>query len=188
MTAAWGPLAAAAVNNNKTGAGALPVVIGLVVIVVSVLRKTRGRLLQPRRLLMLPLIVLVVGVLAALPAAHDVRLHDVDDLVVGLDLLLSIGLGIVRGLSVPLYQQDGAIWYRYGTATVLLWGVSIVLRFLVSISGAQHGATELTTSSSLLFMLGLSLLTQNLVISVRTCRPANPSDGPARAGKAADQR
>jgi hypothetical protein len=175
------------VTAHNAGAGATPVIIGLIVIVLLVLRRTSGQPLRGGKLLVLPVIVLAAGFFAAQPAVHDVHLRSVDELMIGLDLVLSIGLGSVRGLSVQIYQREGVTWYRYGTVTVLLWATSIGLRFLIGFLGARHGATELAASGSVLFMLGLSLLTQNLVIAGRARRPARPAYGRADPRSLADR-
>jgi hypothetical protein len=166
-----------ATAHHAAGAGPAPAIVGLLVIVILVLRRTRGQPLQPARLFLLPAILLGIGVLAALPAAGEAHLHAIDGAVIALDLLLSIGLGAVRGTSVLLYDQDGAPWYRYGTATVALWGVSIALRLLIGVLGAHQGASELATSAGVLFMLGLSLMTQNLVIVRRSANRPEHSPG-----------
>lgn len=57
--------------------------------------------------------------------------------------------------------HDGALWYRYGTTTVVLWVVSIAARFALGFAGAQLGGSPLVTSAPVLFMLGISLITQN---------------------------
>jgi hypothetical protein len=68
---------------------------------------------------------------------------------------------------VLIYPNEGAVWYRYGTATVVLWAVSIALRFALGALGAHFGGNELVTSASVLFMLGVSLISQNVVVLSR---------------------
>ncbi|HEX4225373.1 MAG TPA: hypothetical protein VHZ97_23620 [Pseudonocardiaceae bacterium] len=161
----------------NSGPGALPVVVGLAVIVLLVITRTRGQQVRAARLLILPVIVLVAGGAAMLPSLSHLR--PVDVVIIVIDVLLSLGLGFARGVSVLIYPQDGATWYRYGTVTVVLWAVSIALRFVLGFVGVHVGGSQLVTSSSVLFMLGLSLITQNIVALVRS---RQVSGQPARLG------
>jgi hypothetical protein len=165
--------------DHIAGSGTPSVLIGLLVIVVLVVRRTRGQRLGLVTLFILPTILLIVGTLATVPSLHNAHIHAIDSIVVALDVLISIGLGTVRGLSVRLYDHGGTIWYRYGAATVMLWGASIAIRFLLGIAGAAWGASEVTVSSAVLFMLGVSLFAQNTVVEIRARRRAGSHNATA---------
>lgn len=100
------------------------------------------------------------------PELHS-TLHRIDYLIGGIDLLDSLIVGTIRGFTVRLYQRDGAPWYRYGPATIALWLLSILIRVGLAILGSAHHASPLTEGSDLLFMLGLALLCQNVVVARR---------------------
>jgi hypothetical protein len=76
---------------------------------------------------------------------------------------------------VLVSARDGAVRYRYGTTTVVLWAVSILLRFALGAVGARFGGNELVTSAGVLFMLGISLITQNVLVlsRARACDTAH---------------
>jgi hypothetical protein len=149
-------------------AGPLPMVIGTAVVVLIVLTGIRGRELRPRKLFVLPGIVVLLGIAAILPQfAGRVTLHGIDAVLAIVDLALSVGLGAVRGRTVRIYLAEGVPRYRYGPVTVLLWGLSITLRFALAAYGARHGASPLVTSASVILMLGLTLLTQNTIVFAR---------------------
>ena len=149
------------------GPNTLPTVIGLIVIVLLVITRTRDRRASLARLLILPVIVLVLGAATALPAVAGAKPHPVDVVIIVVDVALSLGLGFARGRSVLVTARDGAVWYRYGTTTVVLWAVSIILRFVLAVVGAHIGGNELVTSAIVLFMLGISLITQNVLVLTR---------------------
>lgn len=160
---------------EASGATAVPVVIGTLAVVVIVLRRMRGQELRRRRLLIRPLVILIVGLAAMVPQLFGMHsFHEIDYLLAVIDLMLTLGLGAIRGLTVLVYPQDGSIWYRYGPITVGLWLLSIILRFLLGMYGAQHGATALVTSASVIAMLGLTLLVQNLIVTTR--QPSLPHE------------
>lgn len=167
--------------TGDDGAGSVPMLIGTAVVVLLVLAGIRGRDLRPRKLFVLPGIVVLIGLAAVLPPLAGGRtLHPIDAVLALADLALSIGLGAIRGRTVRIHVEDGASRYRYGPATVLLWGLSIALRFALGAYGARHGASPLVTEAAVLLMLGLTLLTQNTVVFARAAararrdRPGDP--------------
>jgi hypothetical protein len=172
-------LHAVTTSQGTSGPGPLPAIIGLAVIVLLVATRTRGTPLRAAKLIILPAVVLVIGALAAAATAASTKphLHPLDAVIIVVDVALSLTLGIARGVSVRIYRQDGSVWYRYGGATVALWALSIGLRFALGAFGAHHGASPLTTSASVLFMLGLSLLAQNTVMLRRSARQPVPRPG-----------
>ena len=149
------------------GPTVFPTIIGLAVIVLLVITRTRGQRVSPPRLVILPVVVLVIGVAAALPSVSGSALRPVDVVIIVVDVALSLVLGFARGRSVLVYPNEGAAWYRYGTVTVVLWAVSIALRFTLGDVGAHFGGNRLVTSASVLFMLGVSLITQNVLVLLR---------------------
>lgn len=161
-------LAGAGTGSGTSGAESLPVVIGTAAVVLIVIARVRGRALRPRRLLVLPAVLLALGIAAMLPQLlGQVRLHGIDAALIACDLVLSVGLGAVRGRTVLIYLKAGRAWYRYGPVTVGLWLLSIVLRFALGVWGSRHGASPLATSASVLSLLGLTLLTQNVIVRRR---------------------
>ncbi|GAA2295936.1 hypothetical protein GCM10010149_50300 [Nonomuraea roseoviolacea subsp. roseoviolacea] len=170
-----GTAMAGAVTGGADGAGRLPVFIGLFVVVVIVVTRMGGRELRPVKLLVLPIILLVAGLAPVLPLLPEVELHGIDYQLIVADLVVSVGLGVVRGFTVQIYPKPAAIWYRYGPVTVALWCLSIGLRFLIGGYGAGHAATALSTSAGVIFMLGLTLLCQNVVVIAR--RPTGAGAG-----------
>jgi hypothetical protein len=167
------PIATGAADGGS-GAGLAPVIIGTVVLVGIVASRIRGRALRPRRLLIVPLILLVLGAIPVALQLGTVALQGIDYLIAGLDLALSVGLGAARGFTVRIYSHEATTWYRYGPATVLLWCLSIVLRFALGITGSHHGATTLTTSATVILFLGLTLAVQNTIIRTRNRQPGPP--------------
>jgi hypothetical protein len=165
-------LAAAVTSQGSTLGGTVPAVTTLAIIVLLVITRVRGRPLQPARLLAGPLVLMIVGAGSLLAVGigssasgpHAATLHGIDFLIGGADLLDSVVVGTIRGFTVRLYQRDGAAWYRYGPATVALWVLSIGVRVALAVLGTARHASPLTDGGDLLFMLGLALICQNLVV------------------------
>lgn len=155
------------------------VAVTLVILLLVMVRRVRGRELLTRRLLILPFILLLLGAGSVIPQlapkSAPVHLHGIDYLVLGTDLALSVVIGSVRGFTVLIYPKDGTTWYRYGPVTVLLWLLSIALRTALGIIGARHGAQPLVTSGVVLLMFGLTLLIQNSLVAARAARSLAPA-------------
>jgi hypothetical protein len=127
-----------------------------------------------------PLVLVAIGIGSSASELHTTTLHGIDYLIGSIDLLDSLIVGTIRGFTVRLYQRDGAAWYRYRPATVALWLLSILIRVGLAILGSAHHASPLTEGSDLLFMLGLALLCQNVVVAWRHAQP-QPQARPSRA-------
>jgi hypothetical protein len=184
-TAAVSQSNAARLSNTLNSV--IPAAVDLGIILLLLVTRVRGRRLEPARLLAGPLVLIAIGVGSSAPELHT-TLHGIDYLIGSIDLLDSLIVGTIRGFTVRLYQRDGAPWYRYGPATVGLWLLSILIRVGLAILGSAHHASPLTEGSDLLFMLGLALLSQNVVVAWRHARPhagprAQPQARPSRAGQ-----
>jgi hypothetical protein len=185
-------LATAASQGDTLGSIISPAVT-LAIILLLIVTRVRGRRLEPARLLTADLILIAVGIGGAVPVLHSTTLHGIDWLIGSADLLDSLIIGTIRGFTVRLYQRDGAPWYRYGPATVALWLLSILIRIaLAAIASARH-ASPLIAGGDLLFMLGLALLCQNLMVirrhrhpQARPSHPVEPADAAlSRTGRPA---
>jgi hypothetical protein len=179
------PELATAASHGNTLSIVISPAVTLAIILLLVVTRVRGRRLEPVRLLVADLILIAVGIGESVPVLHNSSLHGTDYLIGGIDLLDSLIIGTIRGFTVRLYQRDGAPWYRYGAATVALWALSILIRIaLATVASARH-ASPLIAGGDLLFMLGLALLGQNLVIARRHNHPQiRPGHPVAPAGAA----
>jgi hypothetical protein len=137
--------------------------------------RMQGRPLKARRLLVLPLLFLVIGVvdLTSSKAPH-LSTAAITFLVVS--GIVSIVLGAARGITIELFPKDGEIWQRYRHSTVALWisliGAKIVLTVIAHAAGGGGAAGAGT--NSLLLALGLSLLAEAAVIAPRALSTGLP--------------
>ncbi|MFD6176826.1 MULTISPECIES: hypothetical protein [unclassified Isoptericola] len=158
------------------------VLVGLLTLTVVVLLRLRARPARTRRLLTGPLVVLVVGAFLLVPwlALPSPGGAGATVAVAAADLALTVGLGVARAATVQLSPgTDGVVQYRYTAATVVLWAVSVALRFELADLGARLGASPAVTEGSVLLALGLALLTQNVVVARRAARARAATAGVA---------
>ena len=154
-------------GRGNTLSSVISAAVTLAIILALIVTRVHGRRLQPARLLILPLVLIAIGIGSSASELHTTALHNIDYLIGGIDLLDSLIVGTIRGFTVRLYQHDGEPWYRYAPATVALWLLSILIRVVLAIIGSAHHASPLTGGNDLLFMLGLTLLCQNVVVAWR---------------------
>jgi hypothetical protein len=144
--------------------------LALAAIVYVLFRRLAGEPLEGRRLVVLPLVLLVVGVLQ-LRGVHATPL-DVAVLVV--EGAAAAVLGAVRGLTVQVYPRDGHLWYRYRPLTIVVWVASLLLRLGQVVAGHALGADTSVLGRALLPVLALTLLAEALVVGKRALATGVP--------------
>jgi hypothetical protein len=164
-------------HHSATATSSAEALATLAIALLVVIVRIRGRELSVRNLTLLPGLLLALGVASIGPQLHTVHLHAIDGAIIAADLALALGIGSVRGFTVLIYPHQGAIWYRYGAATVALWCLSIAARVVLGVVGAHHGAAPVVTGATVLPMLGLTLLAQNTIVWLR--RPRGPRPAPS---------
>lgn len=163
----------------------LTVLVVAVVAVLVIARRLAGQPLQARRLFLMPLIMLAIGVYEVVRAGSAVSAELWLSIVV--TGVLSVALGMVRGGTLRLYERDGAVWQRYTWLTFVVWGVSFAVRFGVRaliggdaayrnaiMHGGLHGATGSVLIMSMLITSGLGFLGEALVVTPRALRLGVP--------------
>ena len=165
------------------------ILLYVVLIGYVLFRKVQGQPVKaPRRLLALPVILIVLG-FGDLRGGPTMKPGEIALIVVG--AVVSLGLGLLRGKADKLSTRDGAPFVQWGAASLALFGANIVAKLVLDIIGVATGGEASILEKSLLFTLGLTLLGEALVLLVRTggsvtlinARPSTGtpfSDGPSR--------
>jgi membrane protein CcdC involved in cytochrome C biogenesis len=164
------------------------VVIVLVVAVVAVLvvaRRLMGQPVQAKRLFLVPVVMLAVGVYQVVEHAADVSAALLLSIVV--TGVLSVGLGMLRGATLRLYERDGVLWQKYTPWTFVVWAGSFAARFGVRAvlggdaayrtalaHGGLHGAAGSALMFGMLITSGLGFLGEALVVTPRALRLGLP--------------
>jgi hypothetical protein len=136
----------------------------IVVVVLVIGRRLTGRPVDTRRSVVMPAVLAVYGlslVHKSGPVTHT------DQVWLAASGLMSILFGLVRGMSVRLYERNGYLWARYRPSTLLLWVASIAARFAVEAAAVASGADRGVMTASLMLMFGLSLAAESLVVLPR---------------------
>ncbi|POM22696.1 hypothetical protein BTM25_49000 [Actinomadura rubteroloni] len=147
--------------------------IALVVVALGFVlsRQLSSRPLEEKSSFRVPLILAAVGLFSGGLIDRDHLAMSVTLLVAG--LVVALGSGVVRALTVRVWRaEDGTLW-RGGTAwTLAAWVSSVLLRVGLVVAGHVTGAAS--EGGGLLLFLGLTLVVQNalVVYRARTLVPA----------------
>jgi hypothetical protein len=146
-----------------------PVEIILVVAVVCyiLIRRLIGEPAEGKRMLLLPAILTVVGVVDITKLAQT--LVSVAFLVAS--AVFSMVLGLLRGRSIRLFPQDGLVFMRYNWVTVMLWVLNLAVKFGANIILRVTDPHDVASVSSGLYLtLGAGMLCEGVVVLVKALR------------------
>jgi hypothetical protein len=165
---------------------ATTLLIAVAAIVLLMARRFMGEPLGARRLILPPVLLIIFGGYSLaqinLPAT---ALHPVTDgAVLGLGAVIAVLGGVVRGLTVRVYVQNGHVWYRYTLVTIAVWLGLIALRLGQQFAGRALHADQAVLSAGLLLVLGLSFLGEAAIVGRRAIATGAPF-APRGARKAA---
>jgi hypothetical protein len=164
-----------ATASTHGGSVPSPVTILLVVAAVGYVLWSRmqGRPLKMRRLILLPVILVVLGItdLTGSSAPH-LTSKDIAFLVIG--VAISAILGAARGATIQLYSKQGELWQRYRKSTVGLWVALIVAKVILLAVAGSAGASAGGGTNSLLLSLGISLLAEAAIVGPRAVQTGLP--------------
>jgi hypothetical protein len=98
--------------------------------------------------------------------------------------ILSLGLGSLRGRADKLFERDGSPYVQWGVASLILFAVNIAAKLVLDVIGVAAGETFSTAGKSLIFTLGLTLVGEAIVLSLRsgTAWSGTTRPGAARSG------
>jgi membrane protein CcdC involved in cytochrome C biogenesis len=155
---------------------ATTLLIAVAVIVLLMVRRFMGEPLEARRLILPPVILVILGGYSLsqidFPAAAQ---HPVTDgAVLGLGAVVAVLGGVVRGLTVRVFVQNGHVWYRYTLVTLAVWLGLVVLRIGQLFAGRALHADQAVLSAGLLLVLGLSFLGEAAIVGRRAIATGAP--------------
>jgi hypothetical protein len=140
-----------------------------------------GRLLQGKRVVVLPAVLTVIGFLDL--RGHHLVAADLAWLTAGAAGSLAIGLAF--GLIMRLESRGGVLWGKMPLRGLWLWAALVAWRLVIALLAAHSGAHVAASTAPLLFTLGLNRLGQAAVIVPRAMRAGIPF-APDRTSRARD--
>jgi hypothetical protein len=170
-------------NLTTTNAFNYVIIAALVVWVLT--RQLQARPVVVRKLFVLPVILVVVGIGSLNSAVSKGGAHfsgrDVTWLAI--DLAATIVFGVIRGTSIRLYPQEGVLWRKGTWVTLVGWVLSFAARGAIGVLASDHGA-KVVASSALILSFGVSLAVQGAVVYLRGLRAGTPFAADPRRARA----
>lgn len=158
---------------NATNAFNYVITAALVVWVLT--RQLRARPVIVRKLFVLPVILVVIGIgsldSAVSKSGGTFTSNDVTWLAI--DISATVVFGVLRGLSIRLYPQDGALWRKGTWATLVAWVLSFAVRAVIGLLATDNHA-KVVGSSGLMLSFGVTLAVQGAVIYWRGLQSGVP--------------
>lgn len=128
-------------------------------------RQVIGEPLRGKRVVVLPGVLAVIGVLNLDGGQYPVRPVDVFCLVLG--GLVVAGIGAGQGAVMRLERRDGFLWGQMPVRGLWLWVALIASRLLLTVLAGGLDAKAAASGATILLMLGINRLGQAAVIVVR---------------------
>lgn len=149
----------------------LTVFAAIAVIALVIGRQLMGEPLRGKRLILLPVVLIVVG---GLNLAHTPHMNVADIACMAVSVLIAAGIGMGQGASMRLESRDGGLWGQMPVRSLWLWGALVLSRVAVSVVALSVVAHGVSSVDSILFVLGINRLMQAAVITVRATAAGIP--------------
>ncbi|MFD9698639.1 DUF1453 domain-containing protein [Lentzea sp. NPDC059081] len=144
--------------------GTVEIVLIAAAIVYVLARRLMGEPAVGKRLLLLPVVLGVIGL-------SQMSAHSVDAVVfLVVSAVLSVVFGVLRGLTIRTYEQNGIVMLRYTAMTVVLWVASIVARIALGFVTNLVDPGAVQTGNGLMLVVGAGLLAEGLVVMSKAVR------------------
>jgi hypothetical protein len=155
-------------------------IVEILLIVAAVVYVIAGRLagqpLQAKRLVVIPAAMTIYG-LTHLPHLDAIAIAGL-----AVEAAIGFGLGLLRGVTIHVYEKAGHLWFRYRPLTLAVWVATIAVRVVIAF-GAHLVGVNLPTMGAILVSLGLSLFGEAAVIATRAQRLGVPYAPGGRAAR-----
>lgn len=167
----------------------ISVLLGVALLIFISYRQLRWQPVDPRRLVLMPVVLLGVAVLTAVQSAGVLSAMHPGALDV-LSILLELAVGVIGGLLMGrltrIERINGRVSSRVTGAGLAIWFGFIAFRIGMAVLAHVNGA-ELAASTPLIFvMVAIVKGVQALVVTRRLARLSDPSAAvdrdPARVG------
>jgi hypothetical protein len=158
------------------------VVIVLVVIAVVasvIVRQLKGEALRGKRVVLLPAVLLAVG---AWNLAGTKHLNVADIALIATSAVIATGIGVAQGMAMRLESRNGGLWGQLPVRGLWLWGGLVVSRVVMMVVAVPLSAHAVSSTDSILLVLGINRLAQAALIVARALASGIPF-APEKDGK-----
>lgn len=141
-------------------------ILAVVAIVVYVIgRQLIGEPLRGRRLLLLPVILVVIG--ATSLTGHGQHFVASDIIIIGVGGLVAAGIGVAQGFRMRLDSRNGTLWGQMPVSSLWWWLALVISRVIMITVASAIGAHIAAGTAPILLTLGINRLAQAAVVAPR---------------------
>jgi hypothetical protein len=156
---------------------AVEILLIAAVVVYVVGARLAGQPLQAKRLVVIPAAMSIYGLTQlGHPGATAI-------VALAVEAAIGFGLGLLRGVTIHVYEKAGHLWFRYRPLTLAVWAATIAVRVVIAL-GTHAVGVNLPTTGAILVSFGLSLFGEAAVIATRAQRLGVPYAPDRRAARA----
>ena len=135
-------------------------------------RQLVGEKVAGKRLVLLPAVLAVIGVVDLGGHGHTPGAADIAMIVLG--AAIAAGVGLVQGRALHLEARDGVLWGRMPGRSVVLWLGLVVSHVVLAVIAGGIGAHVAAGTAPLLLTLGVNRLAQAAVVVTRAWHAGIP--------------
>jgi C4-dicarboxylate transporter len=143
----------------------LKVLAVLAIIGYVITRQLRGEPLRGKRLILLPAILTVVGIVDL--GRSTQHLAAVDIVFIAISAVVAAVFGVWQGKVMRLEARDAVLWGQMPASSLWLWFAFIVARIGVNVVASGFDAHVAASTAPLLVTLGVNRLAQAAMIAPR---------------------
>jgi hypothetical protein len=125
-------------------------------------RQLMGEPLRGKRVVVLPVILAVAGVLDLGKNGHHVRPADVVFLVIS--GLIAVTIGVLQGRMIRLESRNGALWGQMPVRALWLWAALVGSRLILTLIALAVGAKVAGSSTPIIMLLGINRIGQAAIV------------------------
>ena len=141
------------------------------VIGFSIFRQVKGEPLRGKRVILLPVILLVIGLTSVAGTHH---LEPLDVTLIASSAAIAAVIGIAQGLVLRLESRNGGLWGQMPVRGLWLWAGLIASRVAITVIALSLHAHIASSTDSMLLVLGVNRLAQAGVIVARAVSAGIP--------------
>jgi hypothetical protein len=138
-------------------------VIAVIAVIAYVIgRQLMGEPLRGKRVVVLPVVLAVAGVIDLGQHGRHVEPADVVCLVIS--GLIAVTIGLLQGRMMRLESRNGALWGQMPVRALWLWALLVGSRLIMTVIALAVGAKVAGSSAPIIMLLGINRIGQAAIV------------------------
>ena len=125
-------------------------------------RQLMGEPLRGKRVVLLPVILAVAGVVDL--GKHGRHMEPADVICLVISGLIAVTIGLLQGRMIRLEARNGALWGQMPVRGLWLWALLVGSRLIMTVIALAVGAKVAGSSAPIIMLLGINRLGQAAIV------------------------